>query len=63
MFEYFFLRNLMSRESVPIQEKDKIDFTDNLVRLSVGLENVQDLIDDLNQALIKSVNRFHFFKT
>lgn len=45
----------MSRESMPIEEKDKLDFTDNLVRLSVGLENVEDLINDLDQALIKSV--------
>lgn len=45
----------MSRKSVLIEEKDKLDFTDNLVRLSVGLEDVQDLISDLDQALAQAV--------
>ena len=29
----------------------QIGITDNMVRLSVGVENVEDLIDDLAQAL------------
>jgi len=31
----------------------KAGITDGLVRLSVGIENVEDLIDDLSQALNK----------
>ncbi|MDP3151009.1 MAG: PLP-dependent transferase, partial [Ignavibacteria bacterium] len=30
--------------------------TDDLVRLSVGIEDVNDIIADLNQALEKSLN-------
>ena len=33
------------------EERAKLGITDGTVRLSVGLEDVQDLIDDLTQAL------------
>lgn len=33
------------------QERDAADIRDNLVRLSVGLEHIDDLIDDLSRAL------------
>ena len=33
------------------EERDKVGITDGLVRLSVGLEDVEDIKDDLNQAL------------
>ena len=36
---------------VPEEERLKLGITDSLLRLSVGLENVQDLIDDLAQAI------------
>ena len=36
---------------VPEAEAEAAGITDNLIRLSVGLENVQDLIRDLDQAL------------
>ena len=36
---------------VPEVERLKLGITDSLLRLSVGLENAQDLIADLNQAL------------
>jgi len=36
---------------MPKEFRDKIGLVDGLVRLSIGLENSQDLIDDLNQAL------------
>lgn len=35
------------------QEREDAGVTDGLVRLSVGLENVQDIIEDLRQALYK----------
>ncbi len=44
----------MTHASVPPAERVKNGVTDGLVRLSVGIEDVEDLIDDLKQAL-KSV--------
>ena len=45
----------MTRRCIPQDEKDQLGITDNLVRFSVGLEDVDDLIKDLEQALAKSV--------
>ena len=36
---------------IPREERMKLGITDNLLRLSVGLEDVNDLIEDLDQAL------------
>jgi cystathionine beta-lyase/cystathionine gamma-synthase len=41
----------MSHASVPEDRRAAIGITPNLVRLSVGIEDVEDLIDDLEQAL------------
>ena len=41
----------MSHASMPPDYRAKIGITDNLIRLSVGLENIDDLIEDLQQAL------------
>ncbi|MCI0363726.1 MAG: cystathionine gamma-synthase [Phycisphaerales bacterium] len=41
----------MTHASVEPAERRRIGIGDGLVRLSVGLENVEDLIDDLDQAL------------
>jgi len=41
----------MSHASMPKDYREKVGITDELVRLSVGLENIDDLIDDLRQAL------------
>lgn len=41
----------MTHFDVPREERLKIGLTDGLVRLSVGIENVEDLIEDLEQAL------------
>lgn len=43
----------MTHASIPKEERLKVGLTDSLIRLSVGVEDVQDLIDDLNQALNK----------
>jgi len=37
--------------SMPREEREKIGITENMCRLSIGLENVEDLIADLKQAL------------
>ena len=41
----------MSHASMPPDYRAKIGISDDLIRLSVGLENINDLIDDLAQAL------------
>lgn len=41
----------MTHASVPKVERIKNGVTDGLVRISVGIEDVEDLIDDLKQAL------------
>jgi cystathionine gamma-lyase/cystathionine beta-lyase len=41
----------MSHASMPKDYRDRVGITDELVRLSVGLENIDDLIDDLRRAL------------
>lgn len=43
----------MTHSDIPIDVRLKIGITDSLVRLSVGLEHVNDIIDDLKQALNK----------
>ena len=45
------LPSLMTHSSVAPEERLKIGITDTLVRLSVGIEDADDLINDLNQAL------------
>jgi len=42
---------LMTHASVPKEQREKLGVTDSLVRLSVGVEDVRDLIDDLKDAL------------
>jgi len=41
----------MSHASMPEEHREKVGITDGVIRLSVGLENIDDLIDDLCQAL------------
>jgi cystathionine gamma-lyase len=41
----------MTHASVPKEMRERMGLTDSLVRLSVGIEDVEDLIGDLDQAL------------
>ncbi len=41
----------MSHASVPREDRLRFGISDGLIRMSVGIENVQDIIFDLNQAL------------
>ncbi|MFN3135526.1 MAG: trans-sulfuration enzyme family protein, partial [Candidatus Kryptonium sp.] len=43
----------MSHSSVPEEEKRELGLTEGVLRLSVGIEDVEDLISDLEQALDK----------
>ncbi|MCM3359863.1 bifunctional cystathionine gamma-lyase/homocysteine desulfhydrase [Psychrobacillus sp. MER TA 171] len=42
----------MTHASIPSERRAKLGITDGLVRISVGIEDVEDLIEDLEQALI-----------
>lgn len=41
----------MTHVSMPKKHREEAGITDTLIRLSVGLENIDDLIEDLSQAL------------
>ncbi|WP_440879322.1 cystathionine gamma-synthase [Tenacibaculum sp. C7A-26P2] len=42
----------MTHASIPKETREKIGITDSLIRLSVGIEDISDLISDIEQALI-----------
>ncbi len=44
----------MTHASIPRPEREKVGIFDGLVRLSVGIENVEDLLADIAQALGKA---------
>ena len=41
----------MSHSSVPRENRLEYGITDGLIRLSVGIENIEDILEDFNQAL------------
>ena len=41
----------MTHASIPKEEREKTGVVDSLIRLSVGIEDKEDLINDLKQAL------------
>ena len=41
----------MSHLKIPMEQRLKYDIKDSLIRFSVGLEHVEDILDDINQAL------------
>jgi cystathionine beta-lyase/cystathionine gamma-synthase len=41
----------MTHASIPKEEREKIGLSDGLFRISVGIENTDDLLEDLSQAL------------
>jgi len=43
----------MTHASIPKKEREKIGLSNSLLRISVGIENIEDLIADLRQALNK----------
>ncbi|HEY1047516.1 MAG TPA: PLP-dependent aspartate aminotransferase family protein [Bacteroidia bacterium] len=42
----------MTHKSIPAEKRKAAGVTDSLIRLSVGLEDAEDLIDDIKQALL-----------
>ncbi len=41
----------MTHASIPAERRAELGITDGLIRISVGIEDIQDLIEDLEQAL------------
>ena len=51
----------MTHASVPEKERRILGISDTLIRLSVGLEDEADIIEDLEQALAAAVNMTQHF--
>jgi len=49
--------SLMTHASVPDEQRAKLKIDDTLIRLSVGIESCQDLIDDLDFALSAALEK------
>jgi cystathionine beta-lyase/cystathionine gamma-synthase len=47
---------LMSHGAFPAEEKRRKGISESTVRLSVGIENIEDLLDDLEQALARAAS-------
>lgn len=43
----------MTHAEIPASERKALNITDGLVRFSIGIEDSQDLIEDINQALLR----------
>ena len=43
----------MTHAAIPLEEREKTGVVDSLIRLSVGIEDINDLIQDLEQALAR----------
>lgn len=41
----------MTHAGVPKEQREKYGITDGLIRMSIGMENIQDILSDLDQAL------------
>lgn len=54
-YHFSFYRAIMTHASVPENERAVLGISDTLVRLSVGLEDEHDIIEDLDQALNAAV--------
>lgn len=46
----FGCRSVMTHASVPPEQRAVLGITDSLIRLSVGIEDIEDLVADLEQA-------------
>jgi cystathionine gamma-lyase len=42
---------IMTHASIPAENRKALGIADNFIRISVGIENIEDLLADLNQAL------------
>ena len=44
----------MTHASIPRNIREAVGITDGLIRLSIGIENIKDLLADLEQAITES---------
>ncbi len=49
---------IMTHTAVPKEAREAIGLTDSLIRLSIGIEHSQDLVEDLKQALDKAYEEY-----
>ena len=42
----------MTHASIPAEIREEIGISDGLVRLSVGIESIEDLLEDIDNALV-----------
>jgi cystathionine beta-lyase/cystathionine gamma-synthase len=47
----------MTHSSIPTEERRKLGITDDLIRLSVGIEDSDDLVEDVKTALKAALPR------
>jgi len=45
----------MTHASVPAEHREALGISDSLIRLSVGIEDLDDLLNDIEQALAAAV--------
>ena len=45
----------MTHASIPKEIREKVGITDGLIRLSIGIENIEDIIEDIKQAIDNSL--------
>ena len=55
-FDVLYCRVLQTHASVPADQRVVLGISDTLIRLSVGLEDVEDLIEDIDKALKAAVS-------
>lgn len=48
-------RALMTHASVPAEQRAELGINDNFIRMSIGLEDAYDLINDIKCALEKAI--------
>lgn len=46
----------MTHASIPKAEREALGISDTLIRMSIGLEDCEDLLEDLDQALKAAVS-------
>ncbi len=44
----------MTHASIPYEVRQKVGITDGLIRLSIGIENIDDILEDIAQAIAES---------
>lgn len=44
----------MTHAAIPYETRQKVGITDGLIRLSIGIENIDDILADLDQAIMES---------